>query len=154
MHPKYNHHIFPILPFLFTFPLVPNPTQDLLDFPVLHFFKCILIVQGGFHFGISHMYMYCSLIRLTTYITYSLSSFFILLFNSFQSISLYYLHAQMQCISVLFTLYHSLYLSCLPIVLSDRLIHEIMFSLAVCLSLYVYVYVYKVIYIFMYTFIL
>jgi hypothetical protein len=42
IHPPYLPSLF-ILPFL----LVPIPRQDPFYLPILHFFKCILTIQGG-----------------------------------------------------------------------------------------------------------
>jgi hypothetical protein len=61
------------------------------------------------------------------------------------------------CISILFTLYHSLFLFHILLVSSNRITITIMVSLSLFLFPYVciciYIYVYKIIYAFMYTFI-
>jgi hypothetical protein len=48
LNTKYIHHILPLSPFPYAFPspVVSTPRTDLFYLPVLHFFKCILIVQG------------------------------------------------------------------------------------------------------------
>jgi hypothetical protein len=80
---------------------ISHPTNHLNPVPrtstVLHFFKCILIVQRSFAKAFC-TFIYCTLIRLTSCITLS---FFIsparLLFNSFHCILLGSLHTQIHC---------------------------------------------------------
>jgi hypothetical protein len=60
-----------------------------------------------------------------------------ILFNSFQCISLCYHHAQMQYISILFTLYHSLFLSHLSLIPFNRPTIVIMLSFSFSLHMYI-----------------
>jgi hypothetical protein len=83
IHPTHLLHSF-LLPS--PFPLVPTLRQDLFNLPVLHFYNCILIVQGGFTM-VFHTCIYWTLIRWTPSITYSFS-ITLPLFNSLQCISL------------------------------------------------------------------
>jgi hypothetical protein len=68
----YNTHP-PYLPsFTLPLPTGTHPQTDLFYLPVLHFFKCMLIVQEDFTL-IFHTCIYHTLIRLTSSITYSFS---------------------------------------------------------------------------------
>jgi hypothetical protein len=67
-----------------------------------------------------------------------------LLFNSFQCISLCYLHTQMQCFSKLFTLYHCLFLSRLPTISLQQTYY---YNCGISFSLYVHVCRYVCIYV-------
>jgi hypothetical protein len=51
----------------------------------------------------------------------------LILYSSLWCITLYYLHTHMYCVSILFALYYSLFLSCLPVVPSDPPTKRIMF---------------------------
>jgi hypothetical protein len=75
MDTKYFHHIHLHSPFPCAhLPLmVPTPAKDLFYSTALHFFKCLLIVQGGFAFVLQAC-TYCALIKLTLPITFSLPS--------------------------------------------------------------------------------
>jgi hypothetical protein len=93
----YMHKVHPPYPpsppvhLSFPFPLVINPQTFLL----LHFFKVYIDCPKGFCLGTSDMYiLYFNQINS---ITFSL-------LPCLQCIPLYYLHTQMQCISVLFTI--------------------------------------------------
>jgi hypothetical protein len=90
-----------LLPLFLPSSLLLVPKQDLFYLPVLHFFKCILIVQRDLPW-----YLYCNQIKPLYYLLFLYCSA-TRLFNSFQCISLYYLHTQIQCISILFSLYYS-----------------------------------------------
>jgi hypothetical protein len=86
----------------------PSPSHwyPFLDRTCFTFLSFILIVQGGFAL-IFHTCIYCTLISLTLSVIYCPAH---LVFNSFQCILL--------CsVSILFILYHSLFLSSLPITL-------------------------------------
>jgi hypothetical protein len=88
MKTKYIHYIHLPSPSLLILPLllVPTPGKDLFYHPVLHFFKCVLIVQRGFAM-IFHTCIYHALIKLSPYICTAP-----LLFSSLQCIALYNLH--------------------------------------------------------------
>jgi hypothetical protein len=111
-----------------------------------------LIVQGGFAL-VFHRCIYHILIRLNLYYLIFLYCLVSLLLNSFQYISLFYLHTQMLCGSILSTFYHSLFLFCLTRVPSDRPTITVMFCPSY-LYISIHTYVYKIIYVFMFTIIL
>jgi hypothetical protein len=69
-------------------PLVPTPDKDLFHPPVLHFFKCILIVHGGFASEFQAC-IYSALIRLPLPLL-TLYHRAPLLFNSLQCIVIFY----------------------------------------------------------------
>jgi hypothetical protein len=73
VYTKYIDHIRSPSPSLFTYThtLVPSSGQDLFYLPVLHFLKCIFIVQGGLAL-VFYTCIYHTLIRLTSSILYSL----------------------------------------------------------------------------------
>jgi hypothetical protein len=100
---KYIHHS-PLLHLLLlpSSPLVLTPRQYVFYFSVLHFLKCIVIVC----LGISDMYISCY--NQINAIYYFLFLYYLppILFNSLQCLTLYCLHTQMHCVSILFTLYH------------------------------------------------
>jgi hypothetical protein len=91
------------------------------------FFKCILIVTGCFTL-VFHMCIYHTLISFIPSITYSFYSV-LLLFTSSECILLYYLHTQMQCVSILFSFYRCLFLSCILLVSSKKLVWKSMISM-------------------------
>jgi hypothetical protein len=105
-------------------PSTPTPNKDLFYLPVL-FFLMYIDVRRGFTL-VFYTCIYHVLIKLISSVTYSLSV--PLLFNSLQCILLYYLHTQMKCSSIFFTIIFFL-LSCVPIVPSDRPTNTIIFSL-------------------------
>jgi hypothetical protein len=106
---KYNHHIYSPPPSLLTLPSCPPLTGTVLPSCPL-FFKLNVHRSKGFHCAIPDI-IYCVLARLTPYHLLSLDCPAPPLFNTVQCIVLYYLHTQMKCISILFTLYHSPFLS-------------------------------------------
>jgi hypothetical protein len=87
-------------------------------------------------------WIYCTLIRLIPSITLSSPDPHSLLFKSFQCILLCHLHTRMQCISTLFILRHSLFFSCLQLILSYgppiTNIFNIYLCNHVCVSAYIY----------------
>jgi hypothetical protein len=66
-----------------------------------------------------HPWIYCTLIQLTPFVIIPYTVPNPLLFSSFQCVSLCHLPTQMQCILILVTLYHALFLSLLPLVASN-----------------------------------
>jgi hypothetical protein len=127
MYTKYIDHICPPSPspFIFPLPTGTRPKQDPIIFYVY------------INWGLAMVFHTCiySLIRLTLSVAIFLNSPAPLLLNSFQCILLCYLHTQMQRILILFTLYHFLFLSCLPLVPSNTPTITIMFSVCVCVCM-------------------
>jgi hypothetical protein len=115
------------------------------------FFNCgIRVWTQGFRLARRVLSCLSHQARLTSSIVHSLYCPAPLWFSSFKCVLLYYLHIQMQCTSILFTLYHSFFLSCLAKVLwSDRPTITITFSLGVCVCIHVF----KIISVFVCTFI-
>jgi hypothetical protein len=98
---------------------------------------CMFIVQRSFSM-VFHIWIYFTLIRLTPFISLSHSP----LFNIFQCILLYQLHAQLQCILILFSLYHhslffSLFHYSIYVYICIIYIHTFRYTI----HLYIYVYI-------------
>jgi hypothetical protein len=128
-------YIHPLSLSLFT--LLSSTSTHSWTRPVLHFFKCVLTVQGGFAL-VFHTCPYHSLIRLPRYYLLFLHHPALLLVNSSQCIPLFYLHTQMHRFSIIH--HHSLFLYHLLEVPSDRPTIKIMFSLfciRVCVNMYI-----------------
>jgi hypothetical protein len=135
--------------FPFPFPLVPfHIKQDLFYLLILHFLKCILIVK----WGSAMVCVYCSLIKLTPFVIYSFSITMLPYCSTSFSTFLYTIFICIYKVFWYYSLYHSLFLSHLPLVSSDRPTIAIMFShsLYIYVYLYVYTHVYTIVY--MYTF--
>jgi hypothetical protein len=120
------HYIFALL-YLLHLPSPPRsihfpPWQDLFYFPGFGFFLSTYCLFKGFFHSISHMHILHFNQMNIFYYLFFLCHSAPLLFNSFQWISLCYLLTQMQCISILFPLHHSLFLSWLPLVPSRPII--------------------------------
>jgi hypothetical protein len=132
MYTKYIDHICPPSPspFIFPLPTGTRPKQDPIIFYVY------------INWGLAMVFHTCiySLIRLTLSVAIFLNSPAPLLLNSFQCILLCYLHTQMQRILILFTLYHFLFLSCLPLVPSNSLPVSNMIYVSTYLSMRSYMY--------------
>jgi hypothetical protein len=94
-------HLPPTDTLLWTGPFLPSCFS--------FFKKCTLVIQGGFALVFSHMYI-LSLIRLVPFITYS----FLPCSPIIQLSVISYTFAQMQYISILLTVYHSLFLPASP----------------------------------------
>jgi hypothetical protein len=129
-------HIHPLNPLSSPhLPLVPPPPSNRTCFTFLqnvYLFK-------GFHCSISHLpVLYINQI-IPLYYSLFLCPPSPLLFSSFHCASLCYLHTQMQCILILFTLCHSLFLSHLPLVhLNSLTITNILYINTQYMSMYVF----------------
>jgi hypothetical protein len=131
-------------------PLVSTHRQELFYFPVLHFFLSVYWLFKRFHLGISDIYISCfNQMNLLHYLLF-LHHPAPLLFDSLQFIALYYLHTQMQCVSIFFTLCHSLSLPCLSLIPLERLTNKILFSLSFSVFVHIYTYNHICIHVYIY----
>jgi hypothetical protein len=88
--------------------LILNPHTEPVKYVIPSFFKVHIDCSMEFHRGVSRIYTsYCNQIN-SLYYLLLLHHPALPLFNSFQCILLCYLHTQLQCGSLLFTLYHCL----------------------------------------------
>jgi hypothetical protein len=87
------------------FPLIPSSRKNLFYLSVLHFLSGYRLFKGGSSWYFTHVYiaLYSDKLPLLL-LPYHPAP---LLCNSLQCISFYYLHTHIQCILILFTLYHS-----------------------------------------------
>jgi hypothetical protein len=139
---KYIYHICLPSPSVFILPwLVPTLNRTCFTGPILSFctsfLKCILIIQGVSPWYFRHMSISC-FNQINPPITFSLSTCSPII-QQFTA----YLLTQMQCISILFIFYHSLFPLPPPYSLYRQTTNIIMFvlSLYVCIGMYIYIFV-------------
>jgi hypothetical protein len=148
MNTKFIYYICPLSPFSYALssPTGTHPQRGHLLPSWPSFFNAYIYSSKCFRLGIANMYMQCFDQINTPLLTLSLYCLATLLSNSLQCIVLYYLHAQMQCFNIFYSLtfFFLFYLPTLPwlkhtniIILSLLLFVSLSLSLSVslCLSL-------------------
>jgi hypothetical protein len=129
---KQVNHIHPSLPSSFTLPSDLSP----LDMPCPTLFESLFIVRCGCAL-VFYLLIYCTSTSLTLSITPPCPFPYPILLNSFQCVSLCFFPTEMQCISVSFTLYHSLsLLSWSPLTIPLLEMCSVCIFISICLYLY------------------
>jgi hypothetical protein len=148
MNTKYVHHIHPHSPFPYAPPTSTHPQKrSILPSSPPFLKKYIMIVEGGYTLVLQAC-VYYALIKLTPLLHHLLFLYHHapLIFSSLQYGMLYYIHIQMGCFDIFYSLTFSFLLP--PPVIPSEIPTNTSCSLSHC----IFVYIYMIIYVFTYTF--